>query len=83
VIAGDVEVLAGRLRERLGGVLAGAPQVDAGAGAAGLVVDRADDVVRQLLRLTDETGAQILDLAVEQPSLERVFLNLTGRSLRT
>ena len=83
VVAGDVEVLAGRLREHLGGILAGAPQVDPRAGAVRLVVDRADDLVRQLLRLTDEAGAQILDLAVEQPSLERVFLNLTGRSLRT
>ena len=76
-------MLAGRLRERLAGALAGAPQVDPQAGEVRLVVDRADDLIRQLLRLTDEAGAQILDLAVEQPSLERVFLNLTGRSLRT
>ena len=83
VISGDVEVLAERLRDRLAGALAGAPQVNPRAGEVRLVVDRADDLVRQLLRLTDEAGAQILDLAVEQPSLERVFLNLTGRSLRT
>jgi ABC-2 type transport system ATP-binding protein len=82
VVAGDAGVLAGRLRERLAGVLAGDPQIDRG-GAVRLMVDRADDVVRQVLRVTDETGDQILDLAVEQPSLERVFLNLTGRSLRT
>jgi ABC-2 type transport system ATP-binding protein len=83
VVTGDVEVLAGRLGERLAGVLAGAPQVDPRAGAVRLVAHQADDLVRQLLRLTDEAGAQILDLAIEQPSLERVFLNLTGRSLRT
>jgi ABC-2 type transport system ATP-binding protein len=83
VVPGDVQELAGRLRERLDGVLASAPQIDPGARAILLVVDRADDVIRQVLRVTDEAGAQILDLAIEQPSLERVFLNLTGRSLRT
>jgi len=83
VASGDIEALAGRLRDGLAGVLADAPQVDQVTGSVSLVVDRADDVIRQVLRLTEETGAQILDLAVERPSLERVFLNLTGRSLRT
>jgi ABC-2 type transport system ATP-binding protein len=82
-VTGDVEALARRLGECLAGTLTGAPRVDPGAGSVSLVVDRTDDVVSQVLRLTEETGARILDLAVGRPSLERVFLNLTGRSLAT
>jgi ABC-2 type transport system ATP-binding protein len=63
VVTGDVEVLAGRLGERLAGVLAGAPQVDPRAGTVRLVAHQADDLVRQLLRLTDEgPGIPVADL---------------------
>ncbi len=82
-VTGDPEALARRLGECLAGALTCAPRIEASAGSVRLTVDQADDAVRQVLRLTKETGAQILDLAVERPSLERVFLNLTGRSLRT
>ena len=35
-----------------------------------------------LLRLADEQGAGNLDIAVRRPTLEDVFLELTGRALR-
>ena len=38
--------------------------------------------ITDLLRLADELGAKGLDLAVRRPTLEDVFLALTGRALR-
>jgi ABC-2 type transport system ATP-binding protein len=82
VVAGDSRALARLLGERFAGVLAGAPRADPATGAISLMAHRAGGVVRQLLQLAETSSAEVLDLAVEQPSLERVFLNLTGRSLR-
>ncbi len=38
--------------------------------------------IADLLRLGDEVGATHLDIAVKRPTLEDVFLELTGRALR-
>ncbi len=39
-------------------------------------------VVGEVLRLVAENNCKIEDIAVEQPNLEALFLNLTGKSLR-
>jgi len=37
-------------------------------------------LLAELVRRTDEAGAELLDVQVRRPSLEDVFLELTGRS---
>jgi len=51
--------------------------------AGGEVIDRAvADVARELPALLAAAGGEIEDLRVEAPSLQAVFLHLTGRELR-
>ncbi len=79
---GDTESLARHLSAGLGAILIGPPEIDLMAGSIRLAVRHSDGVARQVLRLADEAKADIADLSIGRPSLERVFLNLTGRSLR-
>jgi ABC-2 type transport system ATP-binding protein len=52
--------------------------------AAGLqlYVERGDEVLPEVLRLLDHNGATIRSVTLAHPTLEDVFLRLTGRSLR-
>jgi hypothetical protein len=52
------------------------------AGSIRLAVEHGDGVTGHVLRVAEDARAEILDFSVERPSLERVFLNLTGRNLR-
>ncbi len=47
-----------------------------------LYVDRGEEVLPDVLRLLDQTGATIRTVTLARPTLEDVFLRLTGRSLR-
>lgn len=47
-----------------------------------LFVDRGEEVLPHVLRLLDQTGATIRTVTLSRPTLEDVFLRLTGRSLR-
>ena len=47
-----------------------------------LYVDRGDEVLPQVLRMLDANGATIRNVTLARPTLEDVFLRLTGRSLR-
>jgi ABC-2 type transport system ATP-binding protein len=47
-----------------------------------LYVDRGDEVLPEVLRLLDHNGAAIRTVTLARPTLEDVFLRLTGRSLR-
>ena len=82
-------------REKIAGELAKVQGVDEAEAPSHAEADDADASIVQvyaartgeglLPRLVNEverTGAQITDLAVTQPSLERVFIELTGRDLR-
>ena len=51
-------------------------------GEVALYTTDVPSTVGALLRLGDELGIQGLDLAVRRPTLEDVFLELTGRALR-
>jgi ABC-2 type transport system ATP-binding protein len=82
VLAGDAGSLARALIARLGDTLAGPPDVDTATGSIRLAVEHADGVTGHMLRVAEDARAEILDFSVERPSLERVFLNLTGRNLR-
>ncbi|MBF6600888.1 MAG: ATP-binding cassette domain-containing protein [Dehalococcoidia bacterium] len=60
----------------------GARQLSASDGLLQLGVDNARDALPELLRLADCVGATVEDIQVRKPSLEQVFLSLTGRGLR-
>ncbi len=47
-----------------------------------LYVDRGEEVLPDVLRLLDHNGAAIRTVTLKRPTLEDVFLRLTGRSLR-
>jgi ABC-2 type transport system ATP-binding protein len=42
----------------------------------------AGGVLPTILRLAEEVGASVTDLSVNEPTLETVFINLTGKDLR-
>ena len=44
--------------------------------------DRLLETVSELLSLVRDSGAELRDIHTPQPSLEQLFLSLTGRSLR-
>ena len=48
----------------------------------GARVDRGDELLPALLRQADALGLRVLAAQLRQPTLDDVFLNLTGRSLR-
>ena len=47
-----------------------------------LTVDRGDTAVPPLLRALDPAGIPLVSVQVHRPTLDDVFLTLTGRSLR-
>jgi ABC-2 type transport system ATP-binding protein len=47
-----------------------------------LYVERGEEVLPEILRLLDQQGAPIRTVTLARPTLEDVFLRLTGRSLR-
>jgi ABC-2 type transport system ATP-binding protein len=51
-------------------------------GAIQLIVDRARNVLPELLRTAAENGVGVSAVEVDQPDLEAVFLHLTGKALR-
>ncbi|WP_120004657.1 ABC transporter ATP-binding protein [Nesterenkonia muleiensis] len=57
---------------------------DAGGDSQRLIVtvDRGENLLPVLIRDLDAAGAQVLTADLDQPTLDDVFLTLTGRSLR-
>jgi ABC-2 type transport system ATP-binding protein len=51
-------------------------------GGMQLYVERGEEVLPDVLRLLDQTGAKVKTVTLARPTLEDVFLRLTGRSLR-
>ncbi len=64
------------------GRLPGADEPAADAGAVRVRVPRGNAVLPGLLRELDARGIAALGLAVQRPTLDDVFLTMTGRSLR-
>jgi ABC-2 type transport system ATP-binding protein len=48
-----------------------------------IYADRAEGLLANAMRLASEQGINVTDAHVAEPSLENLFLHLTGRSLRT
>jgi ABC-2 type transport system ATP-binding protein len=52
------------------------------AGRAELQVNRTDEVLPLVVSAVREKGARVEDLHVHRPTLEDVFVSLTGRHIR-
>ena len=77
-VTSDGEKLAAALAQELEGVV-GTRVVDS---LVSLDVRGVDRLVPRVVNVAESIGVQILDLAVAEPSLETVFINLTGKELR-
>jgi ABC-2 type transport system ATP-binding protein len=77
-VASDGERLAKALAEVLTGVVA-TRVVD---NVITMQVEGADRLVPRVVNAAESIDVEILDLAVAEPSLETVFINLTGKELR-
>jgi len=47
-----------------------------------IYADRAEGLLANAMRLASDQGVMVTDAHVAEPSLENLFLHLTGRSLR-
>jgi ABC-2 type transport system ATP-binding protein len=76
--AGDSEALAEVMRENVPGVT----RVRTSGNSVELHVRGASGVLARIIGVADATGHDIADLSVAEPSLEDVFIGLTGKELR-
>jgi ABC-2 type transport system ATP-binding protein len=74
----DLDVLAGALQTDLRGV----QRVDHVDGTVRVSVRGGDGVLPAVFNVAERRGIDISDLSVAEPSLETVFINLTGKDLR-
>jgi ABC-2 type transport system ATP-binding protein len=76
--AGDGSALA----EKLQGGIAGVTRTRTIDGGVELHVAGADRIVPRVVAAADQWGFELIDLSVAEPTLETVFINLTGKELR-
>jgi ABC-2 type transport system ATP-binding protein len=72
--AADLDVVAGSLG-RLG---VEAPRVDAGANRVTIPVDGGRAVIAEAVRALDSLAVEVDDIGLRRPTLDEVFLTLTG-----
>jgi ABC-2 type transport system ATP-binding protein len=51
-------------------------------GAVEAHVSGASQILPKIIRIAEAAGLEVLDLSIAEPSLETVFINLTGKDLR-
>jgi ABC-2 type transport system ATP-binding protein len=79
----DVADGAGRLAEALRrGLGSEVDGVVAGDGGVRLAARRAGGLLASVVAIAEEAGVAVVNVAVSEPTLESVFINLTGRDLR-
>jgi ABC-2 type transport system ATP-binding protein len=71
---------AGAAAEAIAGLGSGAPQVVAESGEVSLPVTEGASVLAEVVRRLDAAGVDISDLALRRPTLDDVFLALTGHA---
>ena len=76
--SGDMDALAGRL----GGEIDGVTRTRVLDGGVELHVKGANRLVPRVVDAAEQAGFDVADLSVAEPSLETVFINLTGKELR-
>jgi ABC-2 type transport system ATP-binding protein len=72
----------GRLAEVLAAEVAGVTRTRIADDRLELHVQGGDGLVPRIVLVADHRGFQLLDVSIAEPSLETVFINLTGRELR-
>jgi ABC-2 type transport system ATP-binding protein len=77
-VAGDAAALAGQLERDIDGVT----RTRVIEGGVELHVTGAERIVPRVVVSADEGGFELVDLSVAEPTLETVFINLTGKELR-
>lgn len=75
---GDLNALAQLLKDRVNGVT----KTQQVGGTIQLHVEGAKGTVPRVVAVAEEAGFDITDLSVAEPTLETVFINLTGKELR-
>ncbi len=78
VDSGDNEAFAERLRSGLPNVHAAV----AGPNGVRLEVQGSHGVLPAVVTIAEEAGVRVTDLGIDEPTLETVFINLTGKDLR-
>jgi ABC-2 type transport system ATP-binding protein len=81
VLGFDTPSRAGHAAAEAAGLLAGADVEQTGT-AVTIQADGGTYLVPKLMRRLDEAGVSVASVEVARPTLDDVFLNLTGRSLR-
>ena len=76
-VDGDAEQAAGRAR-----LVPGISRVEAVTGAMRAYSDRGGEVLPALIRAAEESGRTVQDIHLGTPSLETLFIALTGRKLQ-
>jgi ABC-2 type transport system ATP-binding protein len=76
--AGDPETLAVAFRNRLTGLT----RTRAVAGGVELQIRGSDRLVPRIVEAAEASGFSLADLSVAEPTLETVFIGLTGKELR-
>jgi ABC-2 type transport system ATP-binding protein len=51
-------------------------------GAVRLYVDGGNGILPRVIATAERSGHEVHDVHIEEPTLETVFINLTGRELR-
>ena len=72
----------GQLARVLAADVAGVTRTRVADGRLELHVQEADGLVPRIVLAADHGGFTIVDVSVAEPSLETVFISLTGRELR-
>ena len=75
---GDLEQLAARLRDGI----EGATEASVVDGTIVLGVKGAKGVLPQVVRVAEDANQTVSDLSISEPTLETVFIKLTGKDLR-
>jgi len=76
--SGDASALAAALEREV----QGATRTREIEGGVELHVKGADRIVPRVVAAAERGGFELVDLSVAEPTLETVFINLTGRELR-
>ncbi len=75
---GDPEALSALLAERVGGVTRARITED----GAQIHVHRSERLLPRVIEIAEQGGFAVADISVAEPSLETVFIELTGKDLR-
>ena len=72
----------GRLGEVLAGEVAGVTRTRVADGRLEMHVQGGERLVPRIVLAAEHSGFELVDVSVAEPTLETVFINLTGRELR-